>query len=55
MKEALLVGHNIIDFDLPLLKKLANFDYQKTNIWDMLKLEMDKIRDKQIEINDRPK
>ena len=39
-KDTLLVGHNIIDFDLPLLKKLANIDYQEINIWDTLKVEM---------------
>ncbi len=36
----ILVGHNIVDFDLPILKRLENLNYHENKVWDTIKVEM---------------
>jgi len=36
----IFVGHNILDFDLPLLKTLEGINYDETKVWDTFKVEM---------------
>jgi hypothetical protein len=39
-QSCILIGHNILDFDLPLLKSLENVNCDYTKVWDTLKVEM---------------
>jgi hypothetical protein len=38
-KNKVLVGHNIIDFDLPILGKIEDFNYDVNFVWDTLSVE----------------
>lgn len=38
-KNKVLVGHNIIDFDLPILRKIEDFNYDVNFVWDTLSVE----------------
>jgi hypothetical protein len=38
-KNKVLVGHNIIDFDLPILSKTEDFNYDVNFVWDTLSVE----------------
>ena len=36
----ILIGHNILNFDLPVLKSIENINYDEAKVWDTLKVEM---------------
>ncbi len=36
----ILIGHNILDFDLPILKSLEGINYDDAKVWDTLIVEM---------------
>jgi hypothetical protein len=38
--DSLLVGHNVLKYDLLILKSLEGFNYDETNVWDTLLVEM---------------
>ena len=38
-KNKVLVGHNILDFDLPILNKIEDFQYDVNFVWDTLSVE----------------
>jgi hypothetical protein len=38
-KNKVLIGHNILDFDLPILNKIEDFQYDVNFIWDTLSVE----------------
>ena len=36
----ILVGHNVTEFDLPILKRLGNISFNENKVWDTFKVEM---------------